>query len=171
MATYVTYNNLDGLKITILNFIMVDNLEDIVDNLNFQQNSNLQFNDKVYIAIKNKTEDYDPTGYENFQNLSVCTSDFLPDSNEAYSDDGIWKSGTIGETIVFTLQESNLNNMFHNLTRFSERELRISNNNEVYKTLENTIIFIGKENIKNLFKTVGLNNLTNRTYTNLNEVS
>ena len=177
MATYVTYNNLENKNITILNFIMVDSLENVNEIFkDFENYRYHNFNEKVYIAIKNAQAEYDPldANNPNYQNLLVCTSTMFPTTLEVYSNEGIWKPGTNEETSVFTitgnLRNARLKKIFSALTRFSERDLRITVNNDNYKTLNNTVIFIPKTNIKDLFIREGLTDNTDGIYTNLNDM-
>ena len=177
MATYVTYNNFENENITILNFIMVDSLENVNEIFkDFENYRYHNFNDKAYIAIKNAQAEYDPLdpNNPNYQNLLVCTSTMFPTTLEVYSNEGIWKPGTNEETSVFTitgnLQNARLKKIFSALTRFSERDLRITVNNDNYKTLNNTVIFIPKTNIKDLFITEGLTDDIVGIYTDLNDM-
>ena len=166
MATYVTYNNFPDIPIRIQNFIMVENFDDIIGIFeNFTGYEPNMFNDDIsYIAIKNADENYDTINInnKNYQNLKVCGSTWFPSKFSNDNLNGIWKDTPDIDHIIFTiegeLENCSLKKIFSELTRFNEKELRISNHNETFKTLDNTIIFISKENIKNLFSNRRNNN-------------
>ena len=78
MATYVNYKSMENRPITILNFVFVNDYNEIQDGFqDYTRYDNTLFDNKSYIAIRNSSN-LDGLPGNDYQNLSVCASTDFP---------------------------------------------------------------------------------------------
>lgn len=157
MATYITYwdsTTKTNRDFMILNYVMVENFDELNAYFQTYQGTNPVVPDADCISIWNESKDYNCVMNHENDEKTLCLK-YSKITNPFGMDQLFGATRTDRYHITGSLSDCKIKKIFGDLTRFNNRELHIDRmrffRERENRTLDNRLIFIKKNSIHNIY--------------------